>query len=458
MAGSSGAPGFHSRHAWLPAVLPAGARRFRVADCELAQTLALAGGELVDAAPDVEIGPARSLRGDGGFAVVTLESEQDEGRPRLVRAAARAARSLGVRGLAAAARRRVRERGYDDVEVLLWDLEKRQALERSHARTARGMASHFPLGALVVGRRSHPAPTFFEAAANAARAHVPAFEPGAPHARVSGMAVGAADAAILRVAVGPAAGQLEAQRTSLAALRTAPPEVTGRIPRILAHGKVGLADWSLEERVPGAPAPAIPSDRLLQECVAFLASLFGAERGRQQRKTLSADADVVAAACDAGRGARVRTMAARAEAALADLPRGFAHGDFWTENLLANGEALAGVVDWDRAGGGRLPLLDLFHLLLRVEARRRRIQVGRALVQHLLPMLEGGGSAALRSLSRAVGLEPDRVPLASLLVAYWLDWVAYELRAYADRGREQRPVWVRENVDVVLRGLVEKGV
>src|SRR5207302_3302596 len=128
---------------------------------------------------------------------------------------------------------------------------------------------------------------------------------------------------------------------------------------------------------------------------------------------------------------------------LASAPRGFGHGDFWSENLLVDGERLTGIVDWDYGGGGRLPALDLLHLLVNEERRRRRIGIGRAMVDELFA---DSVDADMRDYCARLDVDPGL--LGDLGLAYWLDYVARQLELYADRAA--RPVWMRENVTAVL--------
>src|SRR5262249_40898322 len=76
-------------HGWLAAIAPADARRFRVDDPALSETLRFAGAELTEDAPDVEIGPAP--RGDAGCAVVVVSDVRPEGGRRVARAIVRSA-------------------------------------------------------------------------------------------------------------------------------------------------------------------------------------------------------------------------------------------------------------------------------------------------------------------------------------------------------------------------------
>src|SRR5215218_8464513 len=108
-------------YGWLAAVLPADARRFRVADPVLADVLRDAGAELTDVTPDVEIAEVGQLRGDAAVSIAVL------GRPRSgdasfpVRAGRRLVGSVRVRVGARYARRVVRRLGFSTVLVFTWD-------------------------------------------------------------------------------------------------------------------------------------------------------------------------------------------------------------------------------------------------------------------------------------------------------------------------------------------------
>ena len=182
------------------------------------------------------------------------------------------------------------------------------------------------------------------------------------------------------------------------------------------------------------------------DCIEFLAALFncradGPGRGPTDDAQLVSEFDP-----------RAETIAARAAAELAGLPVGFGHGDFWAQNLLVDNGCLTGVVDWDAAGPGRLPLIDLLHLTMsREQARRRLASVGETIVSVLLPWARRGGDEQARSLfRRLVGGDADPVVLEALVCVYWLGYVAYQIRLYRDRSE---PKWLEPNVLMVADAL-----
>ena len=413
-----------------------------------------AGGELVDSAPDVEIAPARELRGDAGTAIVPLDVVLPEGGSRPLRAARRSIGFVRVRMESVASRREVRRRGYETTRIVPWEWEQAARLPESRRRSqSPSLPERMPLGALVVGTHGTPGPTLLDEAL-AAASEVRGAELGTawPLVRQGGL-VAIGDDSVVRVAVGPASRELKLLRAGLEALEASspPPIVAERIPWLRGAGTVGLAEWSLEERLPGTAPPLELPESLLAECVEFLAELHLTSRNGEPEALLAGQAEVIAATCEPTAAEAVRRLGSRLDDELADVPRGFGHGDFWTRNLLTDRRGLSGVVDWHAGGSGRLPLVDLFHLRLSTVFQRRRQYLGDALVEHLLPSARAGGDEVVRSYSRRIGLEIDPARLEALVASYWLTRTARELELYADRV--ERPLWMRHNVEAVIPAL-----
>jgi hypothetical protein len=435
-------PPAHAGHGWLAVIVPADARSFRVTDSALEGALRYAGADLVDERPDVEIAAPTEIRGDADCAVVVIAEQRPEGGMRLVRGARRAARSLSARLRAARASRTLRVRGYARVSTLMWALDRPFPL----AGLEPTASVRLPVWALVIGRR-RAAPSMLAAAAAAAGVQLE--QP--PNVR-QGVVVGMTVQGVLRVAIGPAERQIDEQTRALERLRELEPEsaLADLAPRVLRAGRAGLARWALEQRLPGR-RPAAVDEHLRAECLEFLVELFSLG-ARLVGSDPTERASVVASQCGPREAAQLEVLAARLTQSLEGVQGGFAHGDFWSENLLTHGDRLTGVVDWDYAGEGRLPLLDLFHLLVNEERRQRRIGLGRAFTGCLLPSVREGGGPEVRELCRRIGLEADSELLKDLALSYWLDYVARQLELYADRAA--RPVWMRDNVSAVLRAAV----
>jgi aminoglycoside phosphotransferase (APT) family kinase protein len=435
---------------WLAAVIPAEARRFRVPEHELAEALSAAGAELVEESPDVEIAALDDLRGAAPFAVVSLAAVPRGGNLP-VRAASRVARSVQVRLSAARARRALRARGYPFVDAVPWDVRHtfRPSGVEPAARPAR-LAEYLPLRALVVARRGERPRTLLDAVlAEAGAATGTTLTPSWSSIR-AGILITSANGTLLRIAVGPASSQISDGHAALEALGAGevPPLVANRVPWQLARGKEALADWSLERRLSGSPAGGELTEQLLGECVDFLVALHGCGRGDGTSRTAVTDAEVVARVFDAERAAVVRALARRLDEELAGTPRGFVHGDFFAGNLLVEDGKLAGVIDWDAGGPGRLPLLDLLHLRYHAEHVPADDDWGPGLVRHLVPWARSGGDEVARGYCARVGAPSGARWLEAAVLAYWLDRVAYQLRTHVHR--HSQPRWLERNVAHVL--------
>jgi aminoglycoside phosphotransferase (APT) family kinase protein len=441
-------------HGWLAAAIPAQARRFRVSDQALAHTLVNAGAELVEHSPDVEIAPTRHLRGDATVAIVNLDAPTPDVDSRPRRAAKRVAGSLSVRVEARTARARIRQLGYPEISTLTWDMAQPFDVGEVPANRSAGVAERLPRHAAVVGRRSETGPTALGAAIKEASDAI-----GGPIrfdalSMREAVLVAVGDSGVLRIAVGPARRQLQRQAAALNQLRaTRAAELDPScVSWPLASGKTGIADWAIEERLPGTrPEPALPP-RVLADCLDFLAALSSSGPQDCPSRTPLDDAKLIADFYEGEATSTIFRLAERLTKEVSDLRRGFAHGDFFRGNLLVDEGRLAGVVDWDAAGPGRLPILDLLHLRHMGKHLPADRDWGVSIVEGLLPWARSGGDELTRGFCRRLGIEPTAALLEALAVAYWLERLAYQLSNLADRT--ERPVWVERNVDEVLRAVV----
>lgn len=438
---------------WLPAVLPASARSFRVGDPSIAATLADAGAELTTDRPDVEIADVAELAGDAHGAIVSISAAQPEGGPLIMRAPRRVLGCAQAAGRARATAAAVRRSGYSTTTIVPWDIDHLIFVPGvSDSRRGKPLAEWLPERALVLGARGEREQTALEVVAQEAGAAIGGpLRYGWPLARASAIVV-IADRGVINAAVGPGRQKIKLQQAALSALEDAPHVVRSRLPRILASGRTGLVDWALETRLSGTAPGNDLSPQMLAEVLDFLVALHEVGGPAFARESIRADAHTLASVCvDPENADRVRRLGEALERNLAGVPRGFAHGDFWTRNLLRADGSLTGVIDWDGAGPGRLPLLDLLHLILSAHRERTRQYFGQALVDHLLPAARRGGSEVVRTYAGRIGLALDPELLEALVLAYWLDRIALEIAGFSDRAR--RPVWIRHNVDDVLRSL-----
>jgi len=435
-------------------VIPADARTFRVADPALAATLLDAGGHLTDTSPDVEIVSPDDVSGDAAHVIAVIDAGQQEGGGRFLRAARRLLGSLRARLSAARARRVVRSHGYGTTSVVLWDVDQVVYIRRAWpASSRRPLAEHLPQRALVVGSHSPGAPSVLEAVAQEVQRHTGvALHYGLPLARV-GLTLAISDGHVVRIAIGPGRRKIELQRAALERLAAAKPPslLVNRVPWTQASGRVGLADWSVERRLPGTTASPALAPQLVRDCTDFLVALHGATGSDSMRAPVTQDAEIVAGVCGPEHHDGVIDLGRELDSRLAELPRGFGHGDFWTRNLLVIDDRLAGVIDWDAAGPDRLPVLDLLHLCLSARRERTREYLGAALVRYMLPWARSGGDETVRTYCSRIGIDIGGTVLEDLVLAYWLNRVAFELSLFADRI--ERPLWMENNVQLVLETL-----
>jgi aminoglycoside phosphotransferase (APT) family kinase protein len=439
----------HYTHGWLAAVLPVEARRYRAGDEALREVLESAGAELVEDEPEVEVVSwPDEPSGEAPFSVVTHDPVPLRYAGLVARATQRLTSSLATGSSARKAEARLREQGYD-TSVLRWDIGQRVELPYTSVKGP-SLTERLPRRAIVIGRRGDPGPTALEAALEAAGSDTRADWVSVR----AGIVVAAAGAGILRVAVGGAARtQIHDQVAALEALRAAgaPEVVAERIPWVTGSGTVGLADWSLERRLTGVRPRRELGDALLEECFAFLVGLR-----RRSAPNGRGFAELAAGPSSVARPETKETLKALAdelERTLAGLDRGFAHGDFFAGNLLADGGRLTGVLDWDAGGPGRVPGIDLLHLQLTRTPYGGDDDWGRAVVERLLPAARSGGDALLRRYCDELGIEPDPRVLEALVYAYWLEYAAYQLRAHLDR--RSQPPWIEGNIELVARAAEE---
>ena len=431
-------------------MLPAAARRFRVADARLAVALRAAGAELVAVSPDVEI-VSRSEDLGGGAPVVAVSL----GRPGWTRGslaariAKRSAASARVRLEAMLARRGLRRRGYPLTDIVTWDVG--HAFRDAGSSSPRSAVEHMPQCALVLGRRGAAGQSLADSALeDAGRAAGTTLTARRLTAR-GGLMLAFTDHGLVRMAVGPGRRQIQSQVAALEALRAAgAPETLSRlVPWPSASGRSGIADWSVERLLPGAPPEAPLADDLLAECVDALVTLQSVDGPGDSQASLTESAAVVAQVCGEPEATIVREAGRRLDAALGGVPRGFGHGDFFSENLLVDGGRLAGVVDWDTAGPGRLALLDVLHLILTSRGQPLDLAWGPTLVRELMPWARQGGDALARDYCARVGMDPEPRLLEMLVVAYWLDRAAGQLGSHAEHWEDRD--WIDSNVRSVAR-------
>jgi aminoglycoside phosphotransferase (APT) family kinase protein len=127
------------------------------------------------------------------------------------------------------------------------------------------------------------------------------------------------------------------------------------------------------------------------------------------------------------------------------------HGDYWLGNVLVEEASPEprGIVDWDDAASGELPLHDLLHLLLYT----RRLLTGQELGEIVSRQLAGGEwSGSERRLLERYGSWCHGGALSDrhAVLLYWLRHVALHARQQRDRPGPRYRLWEWRNVHSVL--------
>jgi hypothetical protein len=207
----------------------------------------------------------------------------------------------------------------------------------------------------------------------------------------------------------------------------------GVAPRLLDEGRAAGVDWSLEERLAGAP-PATVTASLLGEVAERWRRLPAADGVATATED---DLRHLASALPATEGA-VEALAARV--ARAAPPGVLRHGDLWAGNLLVGPRgALVAAIDWDHWHPAAVPGTDLLQLSATERRHRERRSLGAAF--RTQPWLEPDLAGHLPA-----DVDPEVIGLA-----WWATEVAGTLRRDPARADDAR--WVAGNVDAVIEHL-----
>lgn len=465
-----------ARHGWVWAVLPdrsaavdvAGEDGLVAALREAGQRVGAdrAGGSTQAVLATFRRWPAAAEMADlaeraaaAGYAAVAVIPEPVRRRSRPARALERL-RSVPAAVVAAGRSRRVagafRRVGLHAVRAPIGRTAGGMALGGEAMFGRRGR----PTGALVVAARGGTRATVLDSACGQAeRTLGAALRRGPTTVLHTGAVMAELTAAggrryLLRVAGGHAAGLLwlSVENRRLLLDCEPPSSVRSRVPEPLGCGRAGPATWTLEPRVSGFAPARIGADEWTQ-ALDFLVGLHAT--GRPGEDAPEWDLRREFRAIEPHVRPEDREILTRLErdagAAIAGVPLGWGHGDFWTANLLFSADRLRAVVDWDSAAVGMPAGLDLMHLLLLADRRARRLSHGSRCTEVLLPLVQGGGDERLRRYCAEVGVPPEAAVLTGLALAYWVWRVGRDLRTYRDRP--ERPEWMEGNLHLPLRRL-----
>jgi aminoglycoside phosphotransferase (APT) family kinase protein len=471
------------RYGWSWAVLPPSARMIDAAgDAALERLLAEAGFVTRDGTPDAVLlgaasafraralrAAARRLAPHGVVGAVTGGAAQRSSGP--VAQPVRAAQLLASPLLALAARARaarlaqaLRASGLHTTMLASGDPRGSHALGAGWWRGRR----RAPVRWIVIGARDGRPASTIEAVVEAAGERMGMrLMPISTLVLESGKVLvdlAAPDGRgryVVRMAARPSRIELDRSLQALEALAAAGagPRIRERIAWPLATGETGAVRWSLEPRVAGAN-PRRLDERLWRDALGFLVELH---RLRRDGTTFGATAVAEADRCARAIGGRlgpeaesaVRRIAERVGERLADVPLGFAHGDFWNGNLLVRGGGLSTVLDWDWGSARALPALDLMDLVTLSPRRTRHMPLGRRFLDVLWPLGRDGGNRPIRDYCAATDVRLTADTLEALAIAYWLDRLARDMRPFFERAGHA--AWLDVNARAPLAELERSG-
>jgi aminoglycoside phosphotransferase (APT) family kinase protein len=135
-----------------------------------------------------------------------------------------------------------------------------------------------------------------------------------------------------------------------------------------------------------------------------------------------------------------------------DVRVGWVHGDLWRGNLRVDPVTgdITGLIDWDCAAPGQLPIHDLLHLSLYGLAADRGVDLGTVLVEVLRA---GRWPSEVESVVAPVREAWGDVRDEDLLLLYWLRHVALIALQQREYLEHSRLVWLWRNVAKVLFAL-----
>ena len=213
-----------------------------------------------------------------------------------------------------------------------------------------------------------------------------------------------------------------------------------RVPRIVARGQTSGAAWVAESLLPGT-RPRRVTRTLWDGCVELCTRLPRAGSAR------AADEDLAAlAAALPGHAGVVDRIGERMAELTVGLGGAARHGDLWRPNLLATGDALTGVVDWDAWHPAAVPGTDLLNLFA-----TERFGPGLGAAWAAAPWRSSAFRSATRDYWLALGAAPDEREMEGIALAWWAGQAAASLRRLPHLARRRE--WLDANVEPVMRSL-----
>jgi aminoglycoside phosphotransferase (APT) family kinase protein len=131
---------------------------------------------------------------------------------------------------------------------------------------------------------------------------------------------------------------------------------------------------------------------------------------------------------------------------------GWIHGDYWLGNLLVSpgvpAPVISGIVDWEAAAPGELPLHDLLHLIVSTQRLRTGAELGRIIRDRLGDY--GWTSEERLLVERHACRDADELSPRHALLLYWLRHLAVHVRQQGPAPGWRFRWWQQRNLLPVL--------
>jgi aminoglycoside phosphotransferase (APT) family kinase protein len=272
--------------------------------------------------------------------------------------------------------------------------------------------------------------------------------------------------AVVKVAQSPAAAARMRREADILRKLAADPKLAALrplLPAVLAEGSSAGWTYVVQQALPGVPGDSLFRKARRTDILGAAAEIAGllhrqtstmtaigpAETDRWIWRPAETTSHALSDRMPQATG-RLNAVAGAAEASLlgCTLEVGWIHGDFWLGNVIFShdGALVTGVVDWEQAQEGHLPLVDLLHLILYARRLSERRELGDVICNAL--QREDWSETERRLLARG-SAEPAGHVVRAAIVICWLTHAAANFQqtsAYANNSR-----WLKRNVLRVLQ-------
>jgi aminoglycoside phosphotransferase (APT) family kinase protein len=216
------------------------------------------------------------------------------------------------------------------------------------------------------------------------------------------------------------------------------------------HGQPAQTLWPSAQARPRVLAAALAAIGPLHSLTSRTAPVDEASLARWIDQPVAHISHVIGASGPAAaRNASLQLLREQLHQALAGgvLTTSWIHGDYWPGNIFMGGaqSGVSGMIDWDRAQPGELPLHDVISMLVAARMSDRRQEMGQVVANLLRePRWTPLERACLDAMPGWDGLLADHVAL----FLYWLRQISFTL-LQSDRFAQHR-IWMRGNVLTVI--------